>query len=369
MSIIIFLIVLAALVFVHELGHFLAAKKSGIRVDEFGLGFPPRIVGKKVGETIYSLNAIPFGGFVKIFGENPNEESISGADSSRSLVKKSKPIQVMVLIAGIVFNFLFAWILISISFMSGVAASSEDYAQYASRIQNERVMITSISLESPADKAGLKPGDVIKKIAFDNETYSAPQLSIQNVQNVIDESKGGDITLVYDRGGEEAAANLHAQKGIVENKYAIGIAMDKAGTLSLPVHLAFFEGARLTLHLIKEVAVGLFDFIVEAFRGKADYASVSGPVGIVSMVGDATALGFTYLIMFTALISINLGVINLIPFPALDGGRILFVIIEAIIRRPIKPSVANAVNSVGFVLLLLLMAVVTYKDILKLITH
>ncbi len=367
MSIIIFLIVLAALVFVHELGHFLAAKKSGIRVDEFGLGFPPRIIGKKIGETVYSLNWIPFGGFVKIFGENPDEAAISGSDSSRSLVNKPKYIQVMVLIAGIFFNFLFAWALISVSFMSGVAASSEDYAQYASRIQNERVMITSVSAKSPAAEVGIKPGDVIKEIDFKTTILKAPAVSIEDIQKVIADSKGEDMTIVLARGAEEKVVHVVSKQGIVPDRYAVGIAMDKAGTLALPIHLAIWEGGKFTLHLIGQVASGLWTFISQAFMGTADYSSVSGPVGIVGMVGDATTLGFTYLLMFTALISINLGVINLIPFPALDGGRIFFVIIEAIIRRPIQPKIANMVNSVGFVLLLLLMLVVTYKDIAKLL--
>lgn len=367
MSIIIFLIVLAALVFVHELGHFIAAKKSGIRVDEFGIGFPPKLISKKIGETVYSLNLIPFGGFVKIFGENPDDESLTGPDSERSFVNKPRHIQAMVLVAGIVFNFLFAWLLISISFMSGVAASSADYAQYANRIQDERLIVTTITPGSPAEAAELKAGDVIKEVRSGSLSVEGETLTIEAVQNIINESKGNDITIEYVRGDESGEKVVSATEGIVDDRYAIGIGMDNAGTLSLPIHLAIWEGGKLTLYMIKAVTVGLADFIYSAFVGEADFQSVSGPVGIVGLVGDATRLGFTYLMMFTAIISINLGVINLVPFPALDGGRLFFVLIEAIRRKSIAPQVANTVNAVGFALLLLLMFVVTYKDIAKLL--
>ncbi len=367
MSIIIFLIVLAALVFVHELGHFLAAKKAGIRVDEFGLGFPPRLIGKKIGETLYSLNLIPFGGFVKIFGENPDDESLKGPDSSRSFVHKPKYIQALVLAAGILFNFIFAWILVTLSFMIGVAASSEDYPQYTSRIQHESVMITSLSPKSPALEAGLKPGDRIKEITVGSSKVTEDHLSVESVQNIIAASEGKEIALTVYRGQATSVVKTHAVNTIVPGKYAIGISMDKVGILSLPIHRALWEGGKLTLHMIAAVATGIGQFVYDAVVGRADFSSVSGPVGIVGLVGDATRLGFTYLLMFTAVISINLGVINLVPFPALDGGRILFVIIESIRRKAIDPKIANTVNSVGFILLILLMVIVTYKDIVRLI--
>jgi regulator of sigma E protease len=143
--------------------------------------------------------------------------------------------------------------------------------------------------------------------------------------------------------------------------------MDSVGTLQLPLHLAIWEGGRLTLHAIASIAIGLFDFVRDAVTGHADFSTVSGPIGIVGLVGDAARIGITHLLTFTAFISINLAIINLIPFPALDGGRLLFVAIEAIIRRPIKHSIANALNMIGFALLMILMIIVTYKDIAKIV--
>lgn len=356
MTVVIFLIVLAILIFIHELGHFLFALMAGIRVDEFALGFGPKIFSFKKGETVYALNLIPFGGYVKIFGENPDQESIVGKDSDRSFVHASKIQQVLVLFAGVLFNFIFAWIVISISFNLGVLSSYESYPKYTSLMTNPSITITYISENSPAQKSGLKPGDSI--LGYKN---------IDDVQNFINKSEGKEISIKVNRNNEEKIINIIPEKGIVEGKYAIGIAMDNTAILKLPFIASVLEGGKLTLSMMSKTVIGFFDLIKGFFVGKSSLSSVTGPVGIASMVGDAAKLGFTYLLMFTAIISINLGIINLVPFPALDGGRILFVIIEAIIRRPIKPSIANTINTIGFGLLMLLIVIVTYKDIAKLV--
>lgn len=354
MTVIIFIIVLAILIFVHELGHFLVARWCGIRVDAFAIGFGPKIFSKKIGETTYGLNLIPFGGYVKIFGENPDDESINGEDKARSFVHKSKLEQIAVLFAGIFFNFVFAWLLITIAFTVGVATSVESYPEYKDRMVDSHIMITFVSPGSPAEKAGLKAGDQL--VAG----------TVEEIQKNINESATNGITLNYKRGADVSSTKVIAQKGIVENKYAIGISMDNVATLQLPIHKSAIESVKFTWYAIDATFSGLYDLIAGIFKGTASLSSVSGPVGIAGLVGDAAKLGFAYLIMFTAVISINLGVLNFVPFPALDGGRILFVIIEAIIRRPIKPSIANTVNAVCFGLLILLMVVVTYRDIAKL---
>lgn len=354
MTTIIFLIVLAVLIFVHELGHFLVAKACGIRVDAFAIGFGPKIFSKKIGEVVYSLNLIPFGGYVKIFGENPDGESINGEDKARSFVHKPKLQQISVLFAGILFNFIFAWILVTIAFAIGVATSADSYPEYRDRMKDANITITFVNSGSPAERAGLKAGDVLVTS------------SVEDTQRLINESAGKEVSIKYIRSGIESEAKLIAEKGIVEDKYAIGIAMDNVAILRLPIHIAFVEGFKFTNNIITATVSGIYDLVAGIFNGQSKLSSVTGPIGIAGLVGDAAKLGFTYLIMFTAVISINLGVLNAVPFPALDGGRILFVIIEAIIRRPIKPVIANTVNAIGFGLLILLMVVVTYKDIVKL---
>ena len=352
---------MAVLVLVHEFGHFYAAKKSGVRVDEFGLGFPPRLWGKKIGETVYSINAIPFGGFVKIFGETPDEEAISGADSARSFVNKPRYIQIIILAAGIVMNMLFAWILFSIAYMSGMTTGiSEQNSKY---IRDSHVIVLDTLPNSPAMQAGLKEGDEI--IAYRAGGATTTVASPTTIQQITKNSGGRPITFEVQRLNQTMYATVKPAPTAEKGDYIIGISMDIVGKANLPVGLAFVEGAKLTWSLFGNIFSGLYHLIHDAFLGRADISQLSGPVGIARLVGDATKLGFVYLISFTAFISLNLAALNLIPFPALDGGRILFVIIEAIRRKSISPKVANTVNAIGFAILLAFMAFVTYRDILK----
>lgn len=363
MYILLFFVILAALVLVHEFGHFYAAKKSGVRVDEFGLGFPPRVWSKKVGETLYSINAIPFGGFVKIFGESPDQESISGSDSPRSFIHKPRWIQVIILIAGIVMNIVFAWLLFSIAYMSGMTTGvSADNQKY---VRDSHVVILDTLPNSPAYKAGLKEGDEVLAYSFNGATTTV--VTTAAIQGVTKASLGKPIVFEIQRLAEKKYISVVPVKTDLSANYMIGVSMDIVGKASLPFYAAFWEGAKLTGHLFVSIFVGLYTLIHDAFLGKADVSQLSGPVGIARLVGDASKLGLAYLLSFTAFISLNLAALNLIPFPALDGGRILFVAIEAVRRKMISPKVANTVNAVGFGILILFMLFVTYRDIVKLI--
>ncbi len=368
MTIIIFVIVLAVLIFVHELGHFLAARACGVRVDKFKIGFGPKIFAWKNGETEYGVNAVPFGGYVKIFGEDPNAESTEGPDSKRSFVNKPRWQQAIVLFAGVFFNFLFAWLLYSVIFTAGTTVATDGFEKYADRFGDQRIMITYLEPGSPAERAGLEVRDTIQNIGG-NEAVSGSEapLKIETVQEVINSSGANPVELEYLRNGDPNTTEIIPAQGIVENKYAIGIAMQNTANLKLPVFMAIYEGAHYTVVLTKETAIALYGFVANIFKGQADFSDVAGPIGIVGIVGNAAELGFTYLLMIMAIISINLGIINLIPFPALDGGRILFVAIEGVVRRRIPVKFFNIVNTVGFALLMALMVAVTYKDVLKLV--
>ena len=357
MTIIIFIIILAILILVHEFGHFIVAKKSGIRVDEFGLGLPPRIWGKKFGETLYSINWLPIGGFVKIFGEDPvveapvarntaqeNEgrELHYGAspqeDYSRAMFTKPKWIQALVLVAGISFNIIFAWILISLGFVIGLPTpvGESPFGQ----VRNPQVVITNVLPNSPAQKAGLSSGDTVLYASVGGRAVT--DLSAENISKTITQSTSGNVSITYRHGSANPkTVTVAPNTDIIKGHRAIGISMDTIGTLKLPIHLAFIEGARSTYLLVIGTATGLAKFIYQTIIFKSDLSQVTGPVGIAGVVGQASQLGFVYLLSLVALISINLALINLVPFPALDGGRLLFVAIEAIIRRPIPPVVTR----------------------------
>jgi regulator of sigma E protease len=348
-------------VFVHELGHFLVAKASGIRVDEFAIGFPPRLVSKKVGETIYSLNLVPFGGYVKIFGENPDTESLSGPDSKRSFVNKNRMVQAAVLVAGITFNFLFAWLLLSAGYFFGSPVPLEGYEKYT--LTDKHTIIISVLPESPAAEAGLKLEDSI--LFLERGTTRLERPLAEEVEKFVAEGGTQEITLGYERAREAQTIKIKPEGGFVEGKAIIGVSLASIGTLKVGFPHAFIEGTKTTWYVTRATAVGLWSFFSQAFQGQADFSSVTGPVGIANLVGEASRQGFIYLLSFTAIISLNLAIINFLPFPALDGGRLLFVAIEAVIRRRIKPQIQNVVNSVGFAILITLMLVVTWKDIAK----
>lgn len=360
LTIVIFLIVLGVLVFVHELGHFLMARAFGVRVDEFAIGFGPKIWSRHGAEkngvrVLYSIRALPLGGYVKIYGEDGEGNAVVN-----SFANKNRGIQALVLVAGILFNFIFAWLILSAIFMVGEPVSPDSYPQYAGRIQNIHVIVDDVLPGSPADKAGIVPDDSISSIGIMSASSSVIENpTVEQIQSVVDISAGRQVVV-------NGIAMTPVTDIIPEasSTYAIGIDMETAGTLQLPPWSAFWEGAKFTIYIVEVTAQGVWQLIVGLFQDNhAVLGEVSGPVGIATLVGQAVQIGFVDLLMLVAIISVNLGVINLIPFPALDGGRILFVAIEAVIRRPIRATVTNLVNTIGFGLLILLMAVVTWHDI------
>lgn len=359
MSILIFIIILSALIIVHELGHLLSAKFFGIRVDEFGLGYPPR--AKKLfgwRGTDFTLNWLPFGGFVKIFGENPEPEqgSVRGESQQEDNFQyKNRGIQAAVLAAGVFFNFLFAWLLIAVGFITGLAAP----VGISLPVDNPQTVVTTVLPGSPASEAGIKAGDTILAVSRAGNEAS---LSPEEISAFISASTD---TLIFriQRGDETYERMVKPEEGIIAGKPAIGISMDTVGIVRLSPIKAFWHGLTVTGELTWMTAKALGVFLSQAVSGRADLSQITGPVGIVTMVGDVRELGFSFLMTFTAIISINLAIINLVPFPALDGGRLIFVAIEAIRRKPIPPMIFNAANTVGFGLLIFLMILITVRDV------
>lgn len=366
MDIVVFILVLVALIVVHEFGHFVAAKLSKMRVDEFGIGYPPRAWGFRRGETDYTLNWLPFGGFVKIYGEDGEREKT--ADSHRSFTARPHWQQAIVLVAGIAMNLAFAWLLFSVTLAVGTPrALTAEEAQNATDLT---LAVADVLPGSPAETAGLRAGDLILSVESEDGVFQGFDPS--TFTSFIAEDPGGEPLSITVQGVDGATRTVSAEPapGVLAadpGRQALGVSLVTVGTLAVPWWQAPWEGLLITWEVTKQTAVGLVQFFASVFTLSADLAQVSGPVGIAGAVGNATESGIAQLLSLTALISVNLALINLLPIPALDGGRLLFVGIEAITRRPIKPAVAVAVNALGFGFLILLMVAVTVSDIFKIV--
>lgn len=359
-SIIGLIIILGVLVFVHELGHFTVAKWFGVRVDEFGMGLPPRAIKLfKRGETEYTLNWVPFGGFVKIHGEDSLDKN--DPDYHRSLVAKKWWQQILVLIAGVTMNAVLAWILFSGSLMVGAPTAMSDAGNVV--LKNPVLTVLEVAPNSPAEKAGLEAGDKILKVSSSSAILSnaAPDAFTSFIQS----TKSGDsLSIEIKRGAQVKDLAVIPSSTLVPGHQAIGVAIDMVGIApGLSFFKAFENGFLVTINTIR----GTFDAFGLLITGHLSLNSLSGPVGLTKVVGQAERIGFMYVVMITAVISINLAVINILPLPALDGGRILFVIIETIIRRPLSKKFVEWANGIGFSLLIILMLVITVKDVIHLL--
>lgn len=364
MSVLLFIVILLGLILVHEFGHFSVAKLFKIRVDEFGVGFPPRLWGRRYDETEYTLNALPFGGFVRIYGEDVTELQADDPNAHRSFARKSKWTQAAVIIAGVAMNIVAAWFILSAGYMVGLPAARGD--EGLGTIVNTQTTVLGVAPDSPAEAAGLIAGERIVRIESTTGAFLEADALSDDVRHFIAQHGAEELTLTLARGEHERTVTMRPVEGLVEGKAALGVMLDDVGVRKLPAHLALIEGGVLTWRLTIETAHGLFAFFSGVFTGQADFSSVAGPVGIVGVVGEASQFGLVSVLMLAAVISINLAIINLIPFPALDGGRLLMIGVEAVMRRPIPQKAFLWLNGVGFAALILLMLVVTYNDIVKL---
>lgn len=363
MEALIFVVVLVALILVHEVGHLIAAKLSGMRVDEFGLGYPPKALTiGKIGETEYTLNWLPFGGFVKIHGENG---LLDEAWDPRSFTSKNRFAQAVVLVAGVTMNVVFAYVLIAAALIVGAPrALSESELPHASQVQ---LAVANVLPGSPAEKAGLKAGDTIT--AAEDSMGKWKVSDPTSFSAFVAASDGDVITLSTLHNDKSEVLSVLPATHIVPSapdRFALGVEVAPIGVVKMPFGAALLEAGTLTWGTLTLTAESLWHFFYGIFTFSADLSQVSGPIGIAGAVGSASSHGFGDLLSLIAVISINLALINLIPVPALDGGRLLFVIIESITRRPIKAHVAQVLNTVGFALLLLLMVIVTAHDIFRL---
>ncbi len=356
------------LILVHELGHFIFAKLFKVRVDEFGIGYPPKAIRiAKIGETEYTLNWLPFGGFVRLYGEDREDEKLSPEQKKRSLSHKEPWKQILILLAGALFNFLLGWFLFAAVYYSGAPLFwDKNY------VENSTLMIAGTKVGSPAQVAGLSIGDTISEVYLKDKKDEKPALlSPDTVAEFIAKHPGESIEFkILKKTGQTEVVELNPAQGIIEDdpsRAAVGISMTLVSTERFGIFKSLYLGLKSSINVTKDVLQGLASLLKGAFSMSLDLKHVAGPVGIASMVGEAAQVGMAYLAYFMALISINLAVINLLPIPALDGGRIVFVIYEWIFRRKAPAWLENSVNFIGFGLLILLMLAITYNDILRLI--
>lgn len=357
MAIIIFIFCLGFLIFIHELGHFLAAKKSGIKVEEFGFGYPPRIWGFKKKGTIYSINALPFGGFVKILGEDGK-----GKDDKKSFASRKPFVRAKILVAGIAVNLLFGILLLGLGYFVGLPVTVDE--NNITKVKNINLSVLSVSANSPAEEAGLKSGDVVLKVVAEGE--EASQMISEDFQGFVKGHQGQELTLFLARGKNILEKKLIGRVNPPEGEGSLGVMIGEVGTLRYSLGQSIVHGIKDGLRIFLNIFILLFYVIKSLFTHDQLVGSLVGPVGIAALGGQTVKLGLGYALQFLAGLSVNLAAMNLIPFPGLDGSRILFVLIEKLKGKPVSPRTENTVHSLGFVALILLTIIITTKDIIRL---
>lgn len=360
-TVFIFIGILGALVLVHELGHFLMAKRAGIRVEEFGIGFPPRIIGRRVGETLYSLNIVPLGGFVRIFGEEGE-----GRGDPRSFVSKPVPVRLSILLAGVVMNFLFASLLFSFNFSQGLPTTyDEELLDSHAEYRDIKVQIVGVRPESPAEEAGIQMGDTVREVSG-RDGFSVRISTAEDLISTVDMHLGEEIRLHLSRGKEEFSVLVVPRLSPPEGEGAMGVLLERTALVSYPWYLALFKGIEFSFKVLSTIISAFWAMFADfVMRGVISPDAAAGPVGIAVLTSRFAKLGFFYLVQFTALLSLNLAIINAIPFPALDGGRAFFVIIETIKGSPLSAKFERRAHAVGFAILILLIVLITIKDIAR----
>lgn len=335
--------VFGLLVILHELGHFFAAKASGIKVLEFGIGYPPRVLKFTYKETIYSINLLPLGGFVRLLGEE--DPTLPG-----SLASKSKLTRFIVLAAGSFVNAVLPIIIFSILFMIPQDVPVTD------------ILIREVDAGSPAANAGLQAGDIIKRV--DNKAVdNGPDLMYKIQLNL-----GNEIGVDFERAGVLMSTSLTPRYSPPEGQGAIGVKYDPRYNLrTVERSDPFWEAIPKGFQRTWETLVLFKNGIAQMFAGGGNSREVAGPIGIAKISGEVAREGFSPLFTLVALLSLNLAIINMLPIPALDGGRVLFLAIEAIRGKPIPPKKEAMVHMIGFAILIMLVLVVSYFDIARIV--
>lgn len=348
MTLLIFIIVLSILIFVHELGHFIVAKLAGIKIEEFAIGFPPKLWSKKVGETRYSINWIPIGGFVRLYGE---DDAVS-TDADRAFYHKGKLPRALVSVAGVTMNFLL-----------GIVAFTFIFALQGVPKETGQVKVLEVVSDAPAAQAGLRQDDII--VSVDGKNVSQTKAFKQAVE----EKKGKDVSFEIRRDSKDLTIKIMPRANPPEGQGPLGVIVSSSEIVHPPFwqmpFVSVWYGTREAVLWVGNTLSGFSSTINQLIKGIIPQ-EISGPVGIFQITGSFARMGASPLIWFIGVLSINLAVLNAMPFPALDGGRLLFIIIETIFGRRVLPKVERITHTVGLVILLALILLITLHDINRL---
>ncbi len=371
-TIIVFILVLSLLVFVHEFGHFIVSRKLGVKVEEFGMGFPPRAMGaykdengkwvyvrggkeiKNVPGTLYSFNWVPLGGFCKIKGEDGEGGNDPDSFANKKIWKRTSIVS-----AGVIMNFILAAVLLSIGFMIGLPQVLDGSGGKTLTVKNPQIQVASVLENSSAKEAGIEIGDIIESV--DKTIF----VNSNALSDFIAEKEGEEVSVSVLRGDEVVNTIIIPRKVDGHERAMLGVGLMETGFVSYPWYKAVYMGFHTATVLTKVIVVTFYNIIKDLIVGVEVETDIAGPVGIAILTGQVTKMGFVYLLQFAALLSLNLAIINFLPFPALDGGRIVFFIIEKIRGRAISSKIENTIHNTGFALLMVLVVFVTFHDVSK----
>jgi regulator of sigma E protease len=354
MDILIFIVALSILVLVHELGHYLTAVWTGVRVEEFGLGLPPRIFGKKIGNTVWSLNWLPIGGFCKLEGEDPTD--ITTAKNKTSFMNKNPWQKGLIVLGGVLMNLVLA-----------VAVFSTVYTILGVPVETDRVKIIGVAKGSPAEKSQLKEDDWVVMVG-DKEITKSDQLTTE-----VGKYKGGKVNLVVEsKYGTRRMVAVDVRQNPPAGEGSMGVAISNTEMVKIKWY-QFYKGIgagfKEAYYWGKIIAEGVGKMIGGLIMGKVP-KDVSGPIGMYEATSSIKKnQGMLAVVHFFGIVSVNLAIVNVLPFPALDGGRIIFVLYEMITRKRANQKFESVVNNLGMMILLSLILMITVGDVVRLIKH
>lgn len=358
-----FIVILSVLVMIHELGHYTVARLFGVHVEEFGFGLPPRLWGKKIKGTIYSINWLPIGGFVKLAGEDAEDidkerqKATTAKERSRFFWAKSRGQRALILSAGVFMNFLLAVAITALLLTRGIIEPTKI------------VHIETVTENSPAAIAGLEEQDVVSSIQFADATgvqtkmLETPDALIE----IVKANAGQPVTLSILRNGNPLTITLTPRKDPPKGEGPLGVAVSNLEKHTYPVSQAPWLAVKINAERVGMMLTSLGSVIAKLVTGqKLASGEIAGPIGIAQVTGEAVKYGFDAVLEFMAILSLNLAVLNILPFPALDGGRLVFVIADKFGKKA-RPAVERMIHQIGMIILLALILLVTVNDILRIV--